>query len=283
MGAAHAAVKARAAAALLAMLSWSRVAGADVCAPGDDRVAGPLAGGIGPADFGAVPETCGATDTVLRARGSLTVASTMPDYRGSIIGTATLSGRYQLAAHSTLSAAADIFTYRYIDNANLASHPASFGPATVGFHQSFVLGATLASAVYARLLVPVDTARHSGIETGGELGGAIRALAGSRFVLDGGVALAAPIDIVGGQTHLRFEPAALAEGWLRLRPWVSVGAGVNLRLAVAPSFDLRSVVPRVGARFAVRRRFWTAILVELPVAGSDLTDLIAGLFAGFEP
>ena len=154
-------MKARAAAALLAMLSWSRAASAaDVCAPGDDRAAGPLAGGPGPADFGAVPETCSATDAALRARGSLLVASTMPDYYGSIIGTATLSGRYQLAEHSTLSAAADIFTYRYEDNANLASHGASIGPATVGFHQSFVLGAAAAAAVYARLLVPVDTARQ---------------------------------------------------------------------------------------------------------------------------
>ena len=51
----------------------------------------------------------------------------------------------------------------------------------------------------------------------------------------------------------------------------------------ARCFDLRGVVPRLGARFAVRRRFWTAILVELPVAGSDLTDLSAGLYAGFEP
>jgi len=276
-------VNARAAAAVLMLFVWSRAAGAaDVCAPGDDRAAGPLAGGIGPADFGAVPETCSATDAALRTRASLVVAPGMPDYFGSIIGTATLSGRYQLAEHSTLSAAADVFTYRYINNANLASHGPSFGPATVGFHQSFVLGAATATAVYARLLVPLDTARQSGAETGGELGGAIRAAVGSRLVLDGGVSLAAPIDIVAGQTHGRFEAGALAEGWVRLRPWVSLGGGADLRLRVAPSFDLISLVPRVGARFAVRRRFWTAILVELPVAGSDRTDLIGGLYAGLE-
>jgi hypothetical protein len=276
-------VTGRSAAAVLAIVIWSRAASAaDACAPDNDPAAGPLAGGTGPADFGAVPEACGATDAALRARASALIAPAMPDYYGNIIGTATLTGRYQLAEHSTLSAAADVFAYRYVDNANLASHGASIGPATVGFHQSFALGAATAAAVYVRLLLPVDTARKEGAETGAELGGAFRQPVASRIVLDGGVSLAAPIDVVAGQTHLRFEPAALAEGWLRLRRWVALGAGVNLRTALAPSADLVSVVPRLSARFALRRRFWTAVLVELPVAGSDRTDLIAGLFAGLE-
>jgi len=42
-------------------------------------------------------------------------------------------------------------------------------------------------------------------------------------------------------------------------------------------------VPRVGARFAVRRRWWTAVLVELPIAGVDRTDLIAGVHIGYTP
>jgi len=276
-------VTGRTAAAVLAIVIWSRAAvAADACAPGNDPAAGPLAGGTGPADFGAVPEACGATDAALRARGSALIAPTMPDYYGNLIGTATLLGRYQLAEHSTLTAAADVFTYRYVDNANLASNPASIGPATVGFHQSFALGAATAAAVYARLLIPVDTARREGVETGAELGAALRLPVGSRVVLDGGLSLPAPIYVVAGQTHFHFEPAALAEGWLRLRRWVALGAGVNLRTALAPSVDLLSVVPRLSARFALRRRFWTALLVELPVAGSDRTDLIAGLFAGLE-
>src|SRR5262249_39061444 len=123
----------------------------------------------------------------------------------------------------------------------------------------------------------------NGVETGLELGGGLRRVAGSRVVLDGGVALAAPLTIVGGQAHLRLEPAALAEAWLRLRPWLALCAGVHVRIAAAPSFDLISVVPRLGPRFALRRRFWTAALVELPVAGSDRTDLIGGLYVGFIP
>ena len=42
-----------------------------------------------------------------------------------------------------------------------------------------------------------------------------------------------------------------------------------MRLAAAPEFDLLTIAPRLAARFAVRRRFWAAALVELPVAGSD--------------
>jgi len=80
---------------------------------------------------------------------------------------------------------------------------------------------------------------------------------------------------------VRLEPAALAEAWLRLRPWVALAAGAEVHLVASPGFELRSLVPRLGARFTSRGRLWVAILAELPVAGSDRTDLIAGLYLGF--
>jgi hypothetical protein len=277
-------VIARGAAVLLVLLISAPVAAAgEVCPKGGDPAVGPLPGGIGPADFGALPEVCGATEAALRLRGALLVASGMPDYYGSIIGAATLRGRYQLAERSSLSVAADVFTYRYVNNANLASQGASAGPATLAFQQTFVLGAATVSALYARALLPLDTARQSGIETGLELGGGIALHLGSRLVVDGGVAIATPMDIIGGQTHLRLDPIALAEAWLRLRPWVALGAGVDVHVEAAPDFALTTLVPRLSARFAIRRRFWMALLVELPVAGSDRTDLITSLHAGFTP
>jgi hypothetical protein len=271
-------------AVVLAVLLVSRAAGAaDVCPRGNEPAAGPLAGGIGPADFGAVPEACGATDASLRLRTELVDASTMPDYYGRFIGAATLRGRYQLGERSTFSFAADAFNYRYINDGGLASHGVSAGPATAAFHQMFVLGAETAMSLYARLLLPLDSARQGGVATGLELGSSLRIPAGARWVIDGGVALTAPAGIVGGQTHVRFEPAALAEAWLRLRPGLALCGGAHVRLAVAPEFYLATAVPRLGARFALRRRVWAAALLEFPVAGTDRTDLIAGLFAGYTP
>jgi len=277
-------VNARAAITVAGLLLLVPAAGAAaVCTKDDGPATGPLMGGNGPADFGAIPEACGATDAVLRLRGALLVASTMPDYYGSIFAGATLRARYQLAARSTFSLAADVFDYRYVNNGGLASHGASAGPATVAFHQTFLLGSETAASLYARALVPLDTARENGVETGLELGASIRAAAGSRVVIDGGLALPAPLDIVGGQAHGRLAPVALAEAWLRLRPWVALAGGASVRLMAAPEFDLISAAPRLAARFAVRQRFWTALLLEFPVAGTDRTDLIAGLFAGFTP
>ena len=277
-------MSARAAVTVAALLFFAPAAGvAAVCTKNDGPATGPLMGGAGPADFGAVPEPCGATDLALRLRGALLIAPTMPDYYGSIFAGATLRGRYQLGERTTLSLAADVFDYRYVNNGGLASHGASAGPATIGFHQAFLFGAETAASLYARALVPLDTARQNGIETGLELGAAARAGVGARWVLDGGLALAAPLDVVGGQAHLRLEPAALAEAWLRVRPWVALCAGVNVRVIAAPSFDLGTLAPRAGARFAVRRRWWTAVLVELPVAGVDRTDLIAGVHLGYTP
>jgi len=269
---------------VLATLISARAAAAPAsCPKQNDPAAGPLPGGTGPADFGAVPEACGATDLSLRVRGALLIASAMPDYTGSFVGTTTLRGRALLGERSTLSFAADVFTYRYVNNASLASQGASAGPATAAFHQTFEIGTATATSLYARVLLPLDTARGNGVETGLELGGSLRARAGSRAVLDGGVALAAPADIVGGQIHARLQPIALAEAWVRLRPWVALAGGAELRLTAAPELDLVTIAPRLAARFAVRRRFWAAALVEVPVAGSDRTDLIAALHAGFTP
>jgi hypothetical protein len=263
-------VRARAAIAAVALLLGSRAAfAAGVCSRDGDAANGPLLGGTGPADFGAVPEACGATDGMVRLRGALLIASTMPDYYGSIFAGATLRGRYTLGERTTLSLAADVFDYRYVNNGGLASRGASAGPATVGVQQMFPLGARrgAALALYARALLPLDSARQSGVETGLEAGGALRVPAGARFVIDGGVALAAPLDIVGGQTHLR----------------LALCGGASLRVDASPTFALGTLVPRLGTRFTVHRRWWGAALVELPIAGTDRTDLIAGLYAGFSP
>jgi len=198
-----------------------------------DVASGPLMGGNGPADFGAIPEVCGATDGLLRLRGALTIASTMPDYYGSIFAGATLRGRFRLADRTTLSIAADVFDYRYVNNGGLASNPVSAGPGTVTLQQAFALTADTEAAAYARALAPLDTGRQNGVETGFELGGGLRMRAGARWIIDGGVAVTAPLDITGGQAHLRVEPVALAEAWLRLRPSAALCGGVNMRVNAA--------------------------------------------------
>jgi len=275
----------RSALSFACLLISVRASAGDLCPRGGDPAAGPLAGGAGPADFpadfGAVPEACGATDALLRLRGALLVASTMPDYYGRVIGVATLRGRYQLNEQSTLSVAADVLNYHYVSNAGLVSQGASVGPGTIAFQRTFAAGAETAASLYARALVPLDTARQNGVETGLEIGAGLRMGAGRRWVIDGGLSLATPADVVGGQIHARLVSGALGEAWLRLRPWVALGAGMELRLQVSPDFEVVTAVPRMAVRFRLPRRFWTAILVELPVAGQDRTDLITGLFLGF--
>ena len=134
------------------------------------------------------------------------------------------------------------------------------------------------------MLVPLDTARQNGVETGLELGGGLRMRAGARWVIDGGLALAAPLDIVGGQAHLRLEPVALAEAWLRLRPWAALCGGVNVRVngrarlraghARAARSAPASWSGGAGGRPSCSSSRWP---------GADRTDLIAGLYAGFTP
>ena len=258
-------------------------ANGDACPQNYEAANGPLAGGIGPADFGAIPEACPATEVATRARAALLIASTMPDYYGSILGSAMLRGRYKLGERSSLSLAVDAVNYRYVNNGGLSSTGASFGPPTLAYHHVVMLGARSVGSLYGRLLLPIDTARQGGVRAGIELGGAFRRRAGTRFVFDGGLAVTTTTDFVGGQAHVRLEPIALGEAWYSFRPAIAVFAGAALRVEASPDWQLLSVNPRVGARFALRRRFWTAVLAEVPAAGSDRTDVVASVFLGLFP
>ena len=117
---------------LAAPAATARAANGDACPLSYEAANGPLAGGTGPADFGAIPDACPATEVAMRARGAMLIASTMPDYYGSILTSAMLRGRYRLSERSSLSLAVDALNYRYVNNGGLSAMGASFGPANAG-------------------------------------------------------------------------------------------------------------------------------------------------------
>ena len=256
---------------------------ADVCGEVWEAASGPLPGGIGPADFGAIPEACAASEVALRLRGALLVASSKPDFYGSIIAGAMVRARRRIDPRSWLSIAFDAIDYRYINNGGLASTGASFGPLTIALYRTLFATVTSTTALYGRALLPLDTARQSGVETGLELGGSTRARVGARTTVDGGLALTAPLDLISGRAYGRLEPVVLAEAWYAPRPAIAVAAGASVKAEVAPTPTFITAVPRVAGRFALRHRVWLAVLVEVPVAGTDRTDLVASLFAGYSP
>lgn len=257
-----------------------------VCPGRFEAAAGPLAGGTEaeqPADFGAVPEACPGSDLSLRLRGELFDGSAAPDFAGRIIAGATAQGRRRINARSAISIAVDLLTYQYVNDAGLAATSPSFGPATVGYQLVLATGARALVAAYARALLPIDTARQSGIETGLELGASGRARLSRRWLADGGLSLAGPLTVTGGQAHGELQPAALAEVWFAPKPAFALFGGGSLRLEVAPTFTLVTVIPRVGMRTALAGGLWMAFLAEAPVAGDDRTNVIASLFLGWTP
>src|SRR5205814_2091925 len=121
---------------------------------------------------------------------------------GQVIATGTGRGRRRINARSWISVAVDLLTYRYVNDAGLASNTFSFRPATFGYHLVLAARARSALAVYARALIPIDTARQSGsVATGGELGAAGRTRIRRRWMVDGGLSLAVPVVVTGGQSH----------------------------------------------------------------------------------
>jgi len=257
-----------------------------VCPGRFEAAAGPLAGGTEaeqPADFGAVPDACPGSDLSLRLRGELFDGSAAPDFEGRIVATGTVRARRRINARSGISIALDVITYQYANDAGLAATEASFGPATVGYHLVLASGTRAAVAAYARVLLPIATARQGGIETGLELGASGRARLSRRWIADGGVSLAGPLVVTGGQAHGQLQPAALAEVWFAPKPAFAVFAGGSLRSEVAPTLTLISIVPRVGMRSALAHGLWLAFLAEAPVAGDDRTNVMASVFVGWTP
>jgi hypothetical protein len=272
---------------LLCAASAARADLPGVACPGRfEAAAGPLAGGTQaeqPAEFGAVPDACPGSDLSLRLRGELFDGSAAPDFEGRIIAGGTVRARRRINARSGVSIALDLITYRYVNDAGLAASGPSFGPATVGYHLVLASGARTTTAAYLRALLPIDTARENGVETGLELGASARARLSRRWLADGGVSVAAPLVITAGEGHARLQPAALAEVWFAPKPAFALFAGGSLRLEAAPSFALRTVIPRAGLRAALAHGLWMAFLAEVPVAGDERTNVIASLFLGWTP
>jgi hypothetical protein len=257
------------------------------CAGSLDAAGGPLPGGIEAADYGAIPEACAATDLTMRLRGAALVASEMPDYYGSFAASSTLRLRLRVGrtGRTWLSFAADVVTFRYVANAVVASDGLSSGPPTLGVHRALADGDRFAATIYARALLPLDSARASGVRMGLELGTALRRALGAagRWGLEGGAALVSPLVVVGGQTHASLEPVALAQGWFAASPAAALFAGVSTRVALAPDAGFLTLTPRAGVRLASSRGPSLSFLVELPVAGSDRTDAILAIFLGWTP
>jgi hypothetical protein len=253
------------------------------CPEAWEAAGGPLPAGTGPADFGAIPEACPASDLALRLRGALLVASDAPDFYGNAAAAATLRYRRPLLPRTWLSLAVDAVTFRYVANAVVTSSGLAVGPPTVGLHRGIAGGDDWDVTVYGRALLPFDSARHGGVETGLELGSAARLARRARMGLEGGLALVAPLDVVAGQAHGYLRPAGLVEAWFAPRPWVALFAGAEARMQAAPAPSFTSLAPRVAARFALRHTAWLAVLAEVPVLGDDRTDLVAALYAGWSP
>jgi hypothetical protein len=205
----------------------------------------------------------------------------MPDYFGSILTAATVRLRHPVSPHGWVSVAIDALNYRYINNGGLASSGWAFGPPTVAYHHQILPTANTATAAYGRVLLPIDSARQSSVAGGLELGATVRTVLTPRWHLAGGAALAAPGEIVAGQFHARLQPLGLVEVWFSLRPVLAFLAGATARGQVAPDASLITIAPRLGGRIALKRGFSAALLAEMPLAGSDRTDLIFGLYGGW--
>jgi hypothetical protein len=181
-----------------------------------------------------------------------------------------------------VSAAFDPATWRYPINAVVASSGVGVGPATLGVHRTFTFGwQRTVLTPYARLLLPLDTARHYGSRWGGELGASASRRLGARWGLRGGLGFPSTLVSLGGRGRLALSSSALAEAVYGPRWWLAVAAGPALRTRLAPSPTVLALAARASARAQTRRGWQFGLAADIPVAGTDRTDLTATIFVGW--
>jgi hypothetical protein len=246
----------------------------------EEPTAGPLLAGPGAADFGQVPETCPVTALDLRQRGELLVDT--PDFYGTVQLGTTLRARWRFWHRWVASAALDPATWRFAANAVVQSTGVGVGPGTLGLARLFQLR-SYELTPYARLLLPIDTARHYGARWGAEVGAAIRRQLTGRLALQGGVAIPSTLVVVGGLGHYGLTPGALVEAAYTPRWWLALAAGAAARVAVAPDAQLAALAARASTRFHLRSGWNFGVGLDVPVVANDRTDLTATLFAGWSP
>ncbi|HEX3698025.1 MAG TPA: hypothetical protein VH374_21820 [Polyangia bacterium] len=249
----------------------------------DPRGTGPLPAGDSPADFGQVPEACPGLDVLARLRSTLLVASDYPDYYGNVTVSALVRLRYPLTARMWMSVGLDVVTFRYVANAVVRSHAFDVGPPTVGVFRDVGHVGPGALAIYARLLLPIDSARTNGVLLGGEAGVSYWRLLRSRFAIQGGVAAPMPVTVIAGQAHGAFRPAAVVEATWRAGRAAALVIGAAGHLQAMPDPGLLSLAARAGLRLVLARGMNAALMGEIPFAGSDRTSAIASLFVGWTP
>jgi hypothetical protein len=239
--------------------------------------AGPLLAGPGATDFGQVPEACGATDLFLRLRGELVLDK--DDFYGVVTVGTTLRGRYRLSDRWSVSAAFDPATWRHPVNAVVSSNGVGVGPATLAVQRSFGWRRT-ELGVYARALLPLDTARHYGVRFGGELGVTASRRVRARGSVRAGLTVPATLVVIGGVGRRAFFPGALVEYAFAPRPWLALSAGAVGRVQLAPTRSLLAVAARAAVRMETRRGWHFGLAGDVPAGGTDRTDATVTLFVG---
>jgi hypothetical protein len=265
----------RAGAVALGLVALVGTARAQPCGRAVD--AGPLLAGPGATDFGQVAEACGNTDLELRLRGELAIDR--DDFYGAITAGATLRGRYRLSERWFFSASLDPATWRLPINDVVSSSAVGFGPATLGAHRTLAWQRT-ALALNAGVLLPFDTARHSGTRWGGQVGVSAARQVRARGSVRAGLVLPATLVSIAGTGHGLVFPSALAEYAFAARPWLVLAGGAAARAQLAPRPELWAAALRLSARIDTRRGWHFALAGDVPVAGTDRTDATVTLFVG---
>lgn len=253
---------------------------ADPCTSAQPEAGVPVRAPLGPADFGTLPEACGATELELVGRLGLTIATA--DFYGQVQAGGAVRGRLLLPGGSWLSASLPGVDWRHVVNATISTNRTDLSASTLGWHHPLPLSPRLQLAPYVRLLLPTETVFQNAVRYGLEQGIATVARLDPMLELVGGYALPLVLTSNGAATEPLLLPTVSFDAGFRPWSWLELVGGMAVRTAATDADEpLEGIDPRV----AIRLYPWRGLLFDLasafPLGGRDRTLAGAALTVGW--
>jgi hypothetical protein len=231
---------------------------------------GPIAIGLGDADFATARRACPRTEVTIAGRGGAIIDT--PNFYGALAVDALIAASVAIDRRAELFGTLDVLHWQFVQNATIKGSDASLGQLTLGGSFIAASRARWAASPWARLLLPTSTASAQARTFGAEVG--IAATLRPRewlefhaaFAGDASFAVGVP---AGGRSGLTLV------GGAQLAPFTWLALALDLELAFGHLAGLDRFAPALAVRLRPYRGFSIELAAVVPVAGADRHDGVA--------
>ncbi|MCU0695791.1 MAG: hypothetical protein MUC96_04580 [Myxococcaceae bacterium] len=228
---------------------------------------GPVAVGLGLADFGTGRRACARTEVGLGVRGAGIIDT--PNFYGNVGAQGVLFGSFALRPTTELFASLEAVSFGFTQNATLTTTQLTFGHLTAGATQVVYGLERLTGAITGRLLLPTSFEVPGMRLVGAEVGHTFSFRPNGWLEVHGAVGAEVTAAVGAARSDPRFGGFLLGGASLQPVSWFAFVLDVTGRVG-----RVSSLAPAAGLRFRIAS-FGIDVGGTLPVVGNDRHDFAA--------